>query len=87
MDDPVYQALYVGYVEDTITGAFDPATMETTYTALHELIAPYVAQEAEPYTTLSSTEAFDNSLSELIEHVNARYALAQEYLNTPAATE
>ena len=87
MDDPVYQALYVGYVEDTVNGAFDPATMETTYTALHELIAPYVAQEVAPYTTLSSAEAFDNSLAEVIEHVNARYVAAQDYLSAQAAAE
>ncbi len=83
MDDPEYQALYVGYVEDTINGAFAPAQMEATYRELHDLIAPYVVGEngeIEGYTLLSSPAAFDTALTTLIEHVNDRYALAQEYL-------
>jgi hypothetical protein len=87
MDDEVYHDLYVGYVEDTINVAFEPTAMAATYTALHELVAPYVTAEIEGYTTLSSVEAFESSLEELITHVNTRNALAQEYLNAQAVAE
>ncbi len=84
INDPVYAELYATYVEDTINGAFEPASMEATYTALHELITPYVLgdgeQAADPQ--LDSAEAFENSLTQLIEHTNQRYELAQEYLSS-----
>jgi spore coat protein H len=84
MDDPVYHIYYVTYVSGAINGAFNPAKMTTTYQTLHDLIAPYVASEIVGYTNLFSVEAFDNSLTELINHVNERYAAAQEYLSTQA---
>ncbi|WP_238625399.1 CotH kinase family protein [Aggregatilinea lenta] len=80
LDDPLYHALYVGYVEDTIENAFDPATMETTYQTLHDLIALYVAEDSSV-----SDEAFEASLDTLIAHVNTRYAVAQEYVASQPA--
>jgi spore coat protein H len=84
MDDPVYHALYVSYVEDTINGAFEPGRMAATYQAMHDLIAPYVAGdrgEQEGYT-YTSPEAFEASVATLITHVNERYAAAQTFLNS-----
>lgn len=80
MDDPVYHALYVDYVEATVNTVFDPTALEATLTAAHAMIAPYVAQETSPYTNLSGQDAFESSVSALVDHVNNRYALAQEYL-------
>ena len=83
MDDPVYSALYDSYVEETVSGAFEPEAMAATYTELHELIAPYVTGEngeIEGYTNLSSAEAFDTSLSELIDHATARSEAVAAYL-------
>lgn len=80
MDDEVYHDRYLTYVEETANGAFEPAKMEATYRAMHELIKPYVVDEQEGYTNLSSDEAFESALTELIEHVNARYAAVQEFL-------
>jgi spore coat protein CotH len=88
MDDPVYHALYVSYVEQTINTVFVPEQMEETYTALHEMIAPYVVGEngeIEGYTYLNSEEAFDTALTELIQQAYERYQLAQDYLSSQAS--
>jgi spore coat protein H len=87
MDDPVYHALYVQYVAETIDGVFEPARMEAIYQTLHDLIAPYVVGEngEQPgYTHLNSPAEFESALTALIEHVNERYAVAQDYLNSQA---
>jgi hypothetical protein len=72
--------MYVGYVSDTINGVFAPEKVTARMQELHDLIAPYVAQETEGYTNLSSPEAFDTALTDLITHVNDRYTAAQEYI-------
>ncbi len=85
MDDPVYHDLYVTCVEETINGAFEPAKMTATYQALNSLIAPYVVGEngEQPgYTHLNSSGEFEAALTTLIDHVNQRYATAQEYVNS-----
>jgi spore coat protein H len=83
INDPVYEALYVTYVEDTINGAFEPSAMEETYRAMHALITPYVVgageQPADPM--LTSPETFENSLTQLINHARQRSTVAQEYLS------
>lgn len=89
MDDPVYHALYVGYVDDTIHSAFEPTKMAATYQKLHDLIAPYVVGEngEQPdYTNLSSAADFESALTALIEHAQARYTAAQEYVNSQAGS-
>lgn len=84
MDDPIYYALYVSYIDETINGAFEPSKMEATYRYYHELIMPYVIGEngeIENHGFLRSDEAFSQALDDLISHVNERYALAQDFLN------
>jgi len=84
INDPVYAEIYSGYVEDTINGAFEPAGMAETLQRLHELITPYVLgegdQPADP--RLETAQSFENSLPQIIEHVNQRIAMAQEFLST-----
>jgi spore coat protein H len=90
MDDPVYHDLYVSYVEEVSNGAFEPAKMEATYQAMHDMIEPYVVGEngeQEGYTFLNSPEDFETALTSLIEHVNQRYATAQEYVNSQRQPE
>lgn len=90
MDDPVYHELYVQYVDETINGAFEPTKMEATYQALHDLIAPYVVGEngEQPdYSYLNSSAEFDTALTTLINHVNERYAVAQEYVNSQTVNQ
>ncbi len=86
MDDPVYQNLYVSYVEEVVNGAFEPTQMAERYQALHDLIAPYVlGSGAQPQDSqLDSAEAFESSLNTLIEHANSRHTAALEYVNTQA---
>jgi spore coat protein H len=84
ISDEVYKARYDAYVSETINGAFAPARMTEIYTTYHNLIQPYVTGEngeQEGYTQLRSADAFDQSLNELIEHVNSRFTAATEYLN------
>ena len=45
--DEVYQAQYVAYVEQVAETAFNPATMETTYQELYDLILPYTVNESD----------------------------------------
>ena len=82
MNDSVYHALYVSFVAETINTVFDPVQMTAIYQSLHTLITPYVTGEAmgTPDPDLTSVEAFKNSLTQLIEHVNQRNVLAQEYI-------
>ena len=84
MDDPVYHDLYVLYIEQTINDTFEPTQMEERFQRLHDLIAPYVEAEIEGYSNLSSLEAFENSITELVNHVNQRNVLAEEYLSMQA---
>jgi len=82
MDDASYHACYVTYVEETINGAFEPSKVSATMQAMHDLIAPYVLEETEGYTNLSSPDAFDSALTELLSHVNERYTAAQTYITS-----
>jgi len=82
LDDELYHASYVAFVEAIINGAFEPAAMTARYQALHDLIRPYVISETPGYTFLRSAEEFDASLNQLIEHVNGRYAEASAYVNS-----
>lgn len=83
MDDPVYHAQYVADVDEVSRTVFEPEKMAATYQALHDLIAPYVVGEngeIASYTYLSSAEAFEAALQQLIDHAQARYTVAQEYV-------
>ena len=83
MDDPVYHARYVAYVEETASGAFEPTEMAATYTRLHALIEPYVTGadgEIAGYTLLTSPGAFDTQLDYLIQHARTRYNDAMAYV-------
>lgn len=85
MDDLVYHAMYLEDLEEVATTVFSPERMADIYETNHNLIEPYVTGdegETDGYTNLSSPEAFDASLDELIEHVNSRYDAVMEYLST-----
>ncbi len=78
LDDPVYQAEYEGNLEAVIDGPFDPETLAARFEALHELIRPYALAEDNGV----SQQAYENALTELIQHVNSRYQAASEYVNS-----
>lgn len=81
IDDPVYQEMYVNHVADTASNIFYPEKMAATFQAWHSLIRPYVLAEMPGYTHLTSADAFDQALIDLIDHASQRHALAQDYLS------
>jgi spore coat protein CotH len=84
MDQPIYRALYISYVEETINGAFNPEKMVARYQELHHLIQPYVTGtegEISGYTWLNFPNEFDSALQELIQHVYNRKTNVENYLN------
>jgi spore coat protein CotH len=87
MDDPVYYAQYVEYVEDTANRIYSPDKMTATYEKAHALIAPYVTSEAAGTVDplLESVDAFEQSLATLIDHVNQRFTAAQTFVTGIAA--
>lgn len=84
INDPVYQALYITYVQETVNTVFNPEHMTPIYETFHALIAPYVTGTAtgSPDLAFESSAIFENSLTELINHVNQRYTLAQAYVSS-----
>jgi len=74
-DDSVYQARYWDFLEAFAEGPFSYSSIATRLQDAHELIAPYVIGnegEQEGYTTLSSQRAFEDSVDELLNHVQER---------------
>jgi len=73
LDDPVYYDRYIGYIEETITGAFNPDEMKEKCQELADLIAPYAANE-------SGEVAFKSAVQELINTIYERYQAAAAFL-------
>jgi hypothetical protein len=55
--------------------------MTKIYQTYHNLIEPYVLAETQGYTQLSSVDLFNQSVDELITHVNSRYTAGQTFVN------
>ena len=84
IDDPVYHAKYVEYVEETITTTFFPDRMRPIYKAAHDMIRPYVVGdegEVSGYTLMRDKADFDNGLDYLNDHVQNRLKAAQRFIN------
>ena len=83
VNDPVYHNLYVSYAEEAINTVFEPTQMTATFQNLHQMITPYVTGSAtgSPDMEFASAQTFENTLTQLIEHVNQRYTVTQEYVN------
>jgi hypothetical protein len=84
MDDPVYRAIYVAYVQEAIEGAFAVAPTQARLQAEHDLIAPYVVGpegEQPGYTFLFDPQEFAAELDRLLEHVVQRREAALGFLD------
>jgi len=81
MDNSVYKAQYEAYLEEVVETAFEPEAMSDIYIFYHSLIAESVLKERDEATTLQSKSVFEDSLQELIKHVNDRYQSVQNYLS------
>ena len=89
LDDPVYVEVYRGKLAEALQGLLVPEVGIARLQTLHELIAPHLIGdqgEQEGYTTITSAEAFTNSVAGedgLAAHLQSRYevistALAQD---------
>lgn len=81
VDDPVYCAKYDQYLQDTISGVFQPANLTDLYQNYHDLIAPSVEKETSDATQLKSKESFNQALDDLILHAQERYDEVRVYLS------
>jgi spore coat protein H len=75
LDDPVYYARYIDYIEETINGTFNPETLGGKCRELAELIAPYAAKEA-------SEAVFESAVQGLVNRINQCYQAATAFLAT-----
>ncbi len=83
LDDPVYAAIYYEELERALDGPLEVQAFSARAQELHDLISPYAEQEQEPYTQLSSWQAFESSVSGpdgLVAHVEERRAAVVELL-------
>ena len=75
LDDPIYHDRYVGYIEETINGAFNPDRMKEKCQELAGLIAPYAAKDG-------GEAAFDSAVQQLINRIYERFQVANTFLAT-----
>jgi spore coat protein H len=80
LDDEVYHAQYVTYIETFIDTAFDPEELARTYRELAVLVEPSVLAENEGHTFLQSDAAFYDAIDALIAHAAERYEAAAAYV-------
>jgi spore coat protein CotH len=73
LDDPVYYALYLDYLAETVAGPFDPDHMAETYQAMADLIAPFAIADV-------GQAEFDTAVQQLIEHAYKRADAVEEFL-------
>ncbi|NQS91602.1 MAG: CotH kinase family protein [Chloroflexi bacterium] len=80
-DDPLYYQKYLSYLDKFLTEVFVLEDLADTYQNYHELITPYVLAESEEYTQLSHPGAYNQSVSELIQHTRDRIQTAEYFLS------
>jgi spore coat protein H len=79
-DDPVYYLKYLSFMDDFLTNGLVLEEMEETFQYYHSLIAPYVMEEGQEFTQISSSQAFDKSVAELIQYTQERIKAAENFL-------
>ena len=53
---------------------------ELAYQYYHNLITPYVLDEGQEFSQISSGQAFDRSVNDLIQHTQERIKITEIYL-------
>ncbi len=80
-DDPVYyQKYHLLPGRAFLTDVFILEELADTYQYYHDLIAPYVLDEGQEFTQISSSQAFDESVAGLIQYSRDRIAAAGSFL-------
>ncbi|MBI9045899.1 MAG: CotH kinase family protein [Anaerolineaceae bacterium] len=85
LEDEVYYAKYLDYMEAFIENSFNPENLIPLYQETHALISPYVIGENGEevgYTNLKSEQEFEIGLTGLIQHVNLRIKEVAEFLQS-----
>ena len=72
LDDATYMAQYQSEFEDLLDGALAMDRVTEKVEAYHDLVAPYAAQEASPYTFLTGN-SFATSGQAIIDHIDGRH--------------
>lgn len=81
--DPVYNEQYRQYARAALDGPMGVDAFRARAEELHELIAPHMVGEdgeSSTHTNLSSERAFEESVDELVEHVESRHELVESVL-------
>lgn len=81
MDDPVYFEKYQQYLQETVDTAFQPEKLADTIQKYHDMIEASVQKETQDSTQLSSIDAFNQSVTGLVQYVEDRYGEVIAYLN------
>jgi len=76
-DDPVYFQNYLSYLESFLDDVFVLEEMVDTYQYYHNLITPYVLDEGQEFSQISSGQAFDKSVNDLIQHTEERIKITE----------
>ena len=79
-DDPVYFQKYQDYMEAFLADVFVLEDMVDTYQYYHDLITPYVLDEGQEFTQISSSQAFERSISDVVQHTEERIIEAEIFL-------
>ena len=81
--DDTYRARYKAHLANALGGLYEPEALRQRVRTWHKMIAPAVAEERAPRTTVSSQQNFQNSIDNpagLLEAVNRRRSLIQAAL-------
>jgi spore coat protein H len=79
-DDPIYYLKYLSFMDDFLVDGLVLEEMEETFQYYHSLIAPYVMEEGQEFTQISSSQAFEKSVAELIQYTQERIKAAENFL-------
>jgi len=82
-DDPIYYQKYLSYMDEFLKEGFVLEEMTETYQYYHSLIAPYVMEEGQEFTQISSSQAFNKSVAGLIQYTQERIKAAENFLANP----
>ncbi|WP_341225461.1 CotH kinase family protein [uncultured Arcticibacterium sp.] len=75
-----YKAKYDAYLQEVITGAFEPAAMQALYSQYQTLLEPYASTEVQGYTFLRNSSEFSSAVSTLKSHAQSRASAVEAYL-------
>jgi hypothetical protein len=73
LDDPVYRERYVGFIDEAVSGSFEPKALEQECRRMAALISPYASAE-------SGDAAFQSAVQALIARIYERNKAAAAFV-------